>query len=290
MSLPQSVTTQSESDVDFLVVNKEEDTEPVSDLGDLGDLGECEESEAKTMTDELVPVSDDVVDVVDVVAAEPVSDVDVDVNVVVESEPVSDDATSDEDSTSSKPAIAGETETATVVVEEETCLTVKGKYIGQCKWFNDLLGYGFVTICEGQDKGKDIFVHHSGIKPLNSNYKTLRKGEYLHFNIITGINGLQAVDVTGINGGPLMCDFVSVSRTTTTNPQASHRHMASAPSVPTSSSSVPAPGQSARPGKTLSNMSQWYVVTKSGRKKNLAKYSKDGRTAMKMAKQAETQG
>lgn len=265
MSSQQSVTTQSESDVDFLVVNKDE---------------ESEEQEAKTMAEELVRMNV-------VGESEPVSDV----NVVGESEPVSDDATSasDEDSKSSKPAIAGETET--VIVEEETCQTVKGKYIGQCKWFNDLLGYGFVTICEGQDKGKDIFVHHSGIKPLNSNYKTLRKGEYLHFNIITGINGLQAVDVTGINGGPLMCDFVSVSRTSTTNHQSdSHRHV---PSMATSSTHTSTPGQPGVLGKVPTNMSQWYVVTKSGRKKNLAKYSKQGRTAMKLAKQAgiqDTQG
>lgn len=259
MSSQQSVTTQSESDVDFPVVRKTEESE--SELVWLC-VGECEEQEAKTMN-------------------------------AVTDEPVSDDATSDEDSKSLKPAIAGETETETetVIVDEETCQTVKGKYIGQCKWFNDLLGYGFVTICEGQDKGKDIFVHHSGIRPLNSNYKTLRKGEYLHFNIITGINGLQAVDVTGINGGPLMCDFVSVSRTTTSNHQSgSHRHMASAPSATTSSATMSAPGQSGAPGKVPTNMSQWYVVTKSGRKKNLAKYSKQGRTAMKLAKQAETQG
>lgn len=83
-----------------------------------------------------------------------------------------------------------------------------GGYIGQCKWFNDKLGYGFITICDGDKKGKDIFVHHSGIKPQNSNYKTLRKGEYINFNIINGMNGLQAVDITGINGGPLMCDVV----------------------------------------------------------------------------------
>lgn len=284
MSLPQSVTTQSESDVDFPVVNKEEENELVWLC-----VGEYKESEVKPMTDELVPVSEvDViavadkpvsdVDVVDAVADEPVSEVNAD-------ETVSEVATSDEDSTSSKPA------TETVVVEEESSQSVKGKYIGQCKWFNDLLGYGFVTICEGQDKGKDIFVHHSGIKPLNSNYKTLRKGEYLHFNIITGINGLQAVDVTGINGGPLMCDFVSVSRTATTNPQGPHRHMTTAPSASTSSSATPAPGQSiGKTGPNMSHMNQWYVVTKSGRKKNLAKYSKQGRTAMKMAKQAETQG
>ena len=87
-----------------------------------------------------------------------------------------------------------------------------GKYIGQCKWFNDVLGYGFVTQQSGDDKGKDIFVHHSGIHPLNSHYKTLRKGEYVNFNIVCGDNGDQAVDVTGINGGTLMCDVSPIVR------------------------------------------------------------------------------
>lgn len=94
------------------------------------------------------------------------------------------------------------------VIEKE----VSGIIIGQVKWFNDKYGYGFITINDGPDKGKDIFVHHSGIKPANSNYKTLRKGEYVNFNIIKGLNGLQAIDITGINGGPLMCDIVMGSR------------------------------------------------------------------------------
>jgi CspA family cold shock protein len=97
-------------------------------------------------------------------------------------------------------------------INEVKEVEVVGKYTGQCKWFNDKLGYGFVTICDGDEKGKDIFVHHSGIKPLNSNYKTLRKGEYIQFNVVDGINGLQAVDVRGIGGGPLMCDFVSTKK------------------------------------------------------------------------------
>lgn len=109
-------------------------------------------------------------------------------------------------------------ESATQEITEQPILnevvesTNEGSVIGQVKWFSDKLGYGFVTINEGADKGKDIFVHHSGIKPANSNYKTLRKGEYVNFNIVKGINGLQGVDITGINGGPLMCDIVMGSR------------------------------------------------------------------------------
>jgi cold shock CspA family protein len=98
-------------------------------------------------------------------------------------------------------------ESSTVVTETSDEVEV-GKYVGQCKWFNDKLGYGFVTVQSGSDKGKDIFVHHSGVKPLNSNYKTLKKGEYVNFNIMDGENGLQAVDVTGIGGGTLMCDIL----------------------------------------------------------------------------------
>lgn len=92
------------------------------------------------------------------------------------------------------------------------------KYVGQCKWFSDKLGYGFLTICEGDKKGTDIFAHHSGIKPLNSNYKTLKKGEYIQFSIVNGVNGLQAVNVTGINGGALMCDFVTSKKPTDVSP------------------------------------------------------------------------
>ena len=99
-------------------------------------------------------------------------------------------------------------EILTEVVDKE----VQGTLVGQVKWFSDSSGYGFVTIADGEKKGCDIFVHHSGIKPANSNYKTLRKGEYVNFNIVKGLNGLQAIDVTGINGGPLMCDIVMGSR------------------------------------------------------------------------------
>lgn len=204
-----------------------------------------------------------------------------------------------------------------VIVEEEVNSSKVGKYVGQCKWFNDLLGYGFVTVCDGDDKGKDIFVHHSGIMPLNSNYRTLKKGEYLNFDIVDGMNGLQAVHVTGINGGPLMCDFVSsvkpiqqdntpsngvqrnVVKGLSQKPFSYQRgvHMSRVQQNPVSQplqSSTKNNGEvmsSSYKGKANGNVqlgSQWYVVTKTGRKKNLAKYSKEGRMLMKQVKQQES--
>ena len=87
-----------------------------------------------------------------------------------------------------------------------------GPYVGNCKWFNNKIGYGFITVMNGEHKGKDIFVHHSGVQPKNSNFKTLTKGEYISLNIVDGQNGLQAVDVTGVLGGPLMRINVIVHR------------------------------------------------------------------------------
>jgi CspA family cold shock protein len=101
-----------------------------------------------------------------------------------------------------------EKEVLSEIVEKDTV----GIYVGQVKWFDNSQGYGFITIISGSEKGKDIFVHHTGISPANSNYKTLKKGEYINFNIITGLKGLQAVDITGINGGPLMCDIIMGTR------------------------------------------------------------------------------
>jgi cold shock CspA family protein len=181
-----------------------------------------------------------------------------------------------------------------VVVEEENNTLEVGQYVGQCKWFNDLLGYGFVTVCDGNEKGKDIFVHHSGIMPLNSNYRTLKKGEYLNFDIINGMNGLQAVHVTGIQGGPLMCDFVSSVKPTqhSSNTEATPRprymnnnSSSQTQSTQSSQSSQSSQSTQVRNGKGAQLGTQWYVVTKTGRKKNLAKYSKEGRTLMKQAKQ-----
>ena len=152
--------------------------------------------------------------------------------------------------------------TNTVVTEVKEVENV-GKYTGQCKWFNDKLGYGFVTICDGDDKGKDIFVHHSGINPLNSNYKTLRKGEYIQYDIIDGMNGLQAVNVRGIGGGPLMCDFVSTRK-------APFITGASTNNYSSQNSSHTSPNRTGSPHRTGGKQPQWQVVTRK------AKYSPKG--------------
>lgn len=94
------------------------------------------------------------------------------------------------------------------IVYKEECDDKKcGTYYGKCKWFSDKSGYGFITVLsEGDKKGKEIFAHFSGIKPINSTYKTIVNGEYVSFDTIDGVKDLQAVNITGINGGPLMCD------------------------------------------------------------------------------------
>jgi cold shock CspA family protein len=97
------------------------------------------------------------------------------------------------------------------IIEEVTIDREYGPHIGCCKWFNKKLGYGFITVYDGEHKGSNIFVHHSGVHPLNSNFKTLKKGEYVSLDIIDGKNGTQAIEVKGILGGPLMCDQIEYS-------------------------------------------------------------------------------
>lgn len=93
-----------------------------------------------------------------------------------------------------------------VVMDEIVEAFHPGAYTGQVKWWNDRLGFGFVTVCLGPERGRDVFVHHTGIHPRISNYGSLCKGEYINFNVTNGHNGQQAINVTGIGGGLLMCD------------------------------------------------------------------------------------
>ena len=91
-------------------------------------------------------------------------------------------------------------------MDEITDTDEVGQYTGQVKWWNDMLGYGFATIVDGEEKGRDVFIHHTGIRTRHTNYRTLLQGEYVNFDITQSQNGVQAMRVTGVCGGSLMCE------------------------------------------------------------------------------------
>ena len=80
-----------------------------------------------------------------------------------------------------------------------------GSDLGQVKWFDNKLGYGFITVLSDNHKGSDIFVHQTNVHPIQSEYRTLNKGEYVSLNVSTD-EKKQAVNVTGVLGGSLRCD------------------------------------------------------------------------------------
>lgn len=80
---------------------------------------------------------------------------------------------------------------------------------GKVKWFNNKAGYGFITACDGEYEGKDIFAHYSCIRNQNTQYIYLTQGEYVEFTITKSDNDKHeylAGDVSGIKGGPIMCE------------------------------------------------------------------------------------
>jgi cold shock CspA family protein len=83
------------------------------------------------------------------------------------------------------------------------------RLLGQVKWFNNKAGYGFITVNDGDFSGKDIFIHYSAIRVTNSQYKYLVQGEYVEFSLVkssTDGHEFQAVDISGVKGGALMCE------------------------------------------------------------------------------------
>lgn len=88
-------------------------------------------------------------------------------------------------------------------------MSTTDRFTGQVKWFNNKTGYGFVTLCDGEHKDKDIFTHYSAIRVSDSQYKYLVQGEYVELGLAkpeSGPHEFQAVDVCGVKGGPIMCE------------------------------------------------------------------------------------
>ena len=95
----------------------------------------------------------------------------------------------------------------------------KDRFTGRVKWFNNNVGYGFITACEGEFKDKDIFVHYSSIRVPDDQYKYLVQGEYVDFEISKSDKDkyeFHAMNVSGVKGGNLMCE--TRKQTNETNP------------------------------------------------------------------------
>jgi len=87
------------------------------------------------------------------------------------------------------------------------------KTYGQVKWFNNKSGYGFISV-KIDDEVKDIFAHYSNITLNDSQYKYLTQGEYVEFELAMldkekkdSDHEFQAINITGIGGGPIMCEI-----------------------------------------------------------------------------------
>jgi len=78
--------------------------------------------------------------------------------------------------------------------------------LGQVKWFNIDLRYGFITIIdECNHKNKDIFVHRNFLN-TDLKFKCLFKGEYVLVDIFENNNKLQCKNVRGIKNNLLLCE------------------------------------------------------------------------------------
>jgi len=87
--------------------------------------------------------------------------------------------------------------------------TAPQAHTGRVKWFNNTRGYGFLTYKDENGVDLDVFVHFSSIRSqVEDGFKTLTQGEYVSFNLADSNkqDKLLAVNVTGVNGGPLLSD------------------------------------------------------------------------------------
>ena len=101
-------------------------------------------------------------------------------------------------------------QTQTTSMKSETQL-----HMGRVKWFNGKKGFGFISVLDGEHKGKEVFVYHEHIKVDKEQYRYLVNGDYVSFALKKETGDkyeFSAGDVTGICEGPLMCETRLQSR------------------------------------------------------------------------------
>jgi cold shock CspA family protein len=94
-------------------------------------------------------------------------------------------------------------------------MALNRKKMGQVKWFNNKAGYGFITMTDDAGAQMDIFIHYSTVHVQDIQYKFLVQGEYVEFDLVDSTSEkhkYQATNVTGINGGKLMCETRQMNR------------------------------------------------------------------------------
>jgi CspA family cold shock protein len=93
--------------------------------------------------------------------------------------------------------------------ETEKSSSSQSRITGRVKWFNNKVGFGFITACDGELKDKDVFVHYSAINVQDDQYKYLVQGEYVDFELSDSVKGeheFHASKISGVKGGSLMCE------------------------------------------------------------------------------------
>lgn len=102
---------------------------------------------------------------------------------------------------------------------EETSASVS-QYQGRVKWFNNKVGYGFISVISGPDDWdresvQDIFAHHSAICVSKEQYRYLVQGEYVEFELSktdSETHKYQAISIRGLKGGNLLCETRNENR------------------------------------------------------------------------------
>ena len=90
---------------------------------------------------------------------------------------------------------------------------MSSRIVGRVKWFSPKIGFGFITPCS---ENRDIFVHYTGLRADANDHRYLVQGEYVDFATTQPVNKRHdriAFDVSGIQGGLLMCDTHNNTKT-----------------------------------------------------------------------------